>query len=146
VTTTDQGQGKAPAAPRRRTAKAAAAKPAAAKPAAAPRRHAAKVAQGATLAPYAVHAGPPAWLDAQGHVLAMTPAAYPELTGEDGAELRCLGTCGKMLPAGRFGYIGNKGDGKGRNVECRPDRNARRATKAPAPHAVIVAPAEPPAA
>ncbi len=102
----------------------------------------------------AVHAGPHAHIDrATGYILAIRPAAYPELIE---GELRCLGACGELRPAARFPFIASKGDGRGRFVECTACQAARLAEnktrkaagKAPIarPLAEVAAPAEAPAA
>jgi len=78
----------------------------------------AATAEGATLSDLPVHAGPAAWLAANGEVLPMSATAYPELVAGDGAMLRCLGACGDLKKAGAFPCTANKGDGKGRYLEC----------------------------
>src|SRR5262249_5735477 len=78
----------------------------------------AATAQGATLSTLAVHAGPAAWYGANGEVLPMSATAYPELVAGEGALLRCLGACGDLKKAGAFPCTANKGDGKGRYLEC----------------------------
>ena len=87
--------------------------------AAAPRRAAAvPVDSAATPSGLAVLAGPPAWLGANGEVLPMSATAYPELAVAEGVQLRCLGECGQLKKAGAFPCTANKGDGKGRYLEC----------------------------
>ena len=66
----------------------------------------------------AVYAGPLAWLGADGEILPMSATAYPELIPAEGVQLRCLGACGELKKAGAFPCTANKGDGKGRYLEC----------------------------
>lgn len=63
--------------------------------------------------------------------------------------LRCYGTCGQALPAARFPFTRNRGDGAGRYVECsacqrkRLTENKTAATPAPRPKASVNGKAEP---
>ncbi len=72
-----------------------------------------------------VHAGPAAELDAQGMVMPISATAYPELLAA--GTLVCLGACGQAKSAGTFPIHGNRGDGKGRYVECSHCQVARLA-------------------
>jgi hypothetical protein len=99
----------------------------------------------------AVYAGPPAWLDAEGLVLPMSATAYPELIPAEGVLLRCLGACGEIKKAGAFPCTANKGDGKGRYLECgacqgkrlaeNKARKERGEEPLPRPRATLQAPA-----
>lgn len=70
----------------------------------------------------AVDASTPGTLQAL--VQPLSPVAYPEAL--EGAAL-CHGACGEVRPVTRFPFIANKGDGKGRMVECGPCQVARLA-------------------
>jgi hypothetical protein len=122
--------------------------------AASPRRAAAvPVDSAATPSGLAVLAGPPAWLGANGEVLPMSATAYPELAVAEGVQLRCLGECGQLKKAGAFPCTANKGDGKGRYLECGACQTKRLAANkaaravdpdaelAPRPRATTQAPA-----
>jgi hypothetical protein len=122
--------------------------------AASPRRAAAvPVDPKATPSGLAVLAGPPAWLGANGEVLPMSATAYPELAVAEGVLLRCLGECGQLKKAGAFPCTANKGDGKGRYLECGACQAKRLAANkagravdpdaelAPRPRATVQAPA-----
>ena len=97
------------------------------------------------VSPEAVYAGPAVQRGKSGEILAMRPAAYPEVISGD---LRCLG-CDTLKSARHFPFIGSKGSGKGRGVACRQCRDARKVANVdlkaagkpeiPAPHATNLA-------
>lgn len=63
-------------------------------------------------------------LAGQPTVLPLTATTYPEAL--EGTAL-CYGACAQVLPVTRFVYVANKGDGKGRVVECGACQKARLA-------------------
>jgi hypothetical protein len=122
-------------------------KPEAKRPTAKPAKpalDAVKAAPALTAAP-PVYAGPVAVLDAQGHVLPVRAAAYPEV--ENGScDLYCY-TCKSYRPCSSFPYVTKKGAGRGRLLECGKCWVSRIETnkalpaeqKVPAPRAKVTA-------
>jgi hypothetical protein len=115
------------------------------------RAQAAVAADATQASSLAVYAGPLAWLDPEGLVLPMSATAYPELIPAEGVQLRCLGACGEIKSAGAFPCTANKGDGKGRYLECgacqgkrlaeNKARKERGEEPLPRPRATLQAPA-----